>query len=86
MRKGWNPTRRNKNIGTKKSGYGKDNRLVIPKRHSDISIFWERLNNSVCFEKTINKNKKITFIVEPTIKYGFHFNPPVLIFFHFQFY
>jgi len=72
MKKGWDPTRRNKNIGTCKSGYGKDNRLVIPDRYSDISIFWERLNNPVCFEKTINKNKKITFIVEPTIKGFFH--------------
>jgi hypothetical protein len=72
MKKGWNPTRRNKNIGTSKSGYGKDNRLVIPDRYSDISAFWERLNNPVGVEKTIKKNKKITFIVEPTIKGFFH--------------
>lgn len=67
MRKGWNPTRRNRNIGTEKSGYGNDNRLVIPDRHSDISIFWERLKNPVGIERRI-KDKKITFIVEPVLK------------------
>ena len=29
-RRGYDPTRRNRNIGTAKAGHGQDNRLVIP--------------------------------------------------------
>ncbi|KAF0814961.1 hypothetical protein IGB42_00037 [Andreprevotia sp. IGB-42] len=30
MRAGWNPTRRNRHIGTGAQGHGQDNKLVIP--------------------------------------------------------
>ena len=32
MRRGWNPVRRNRNIGTAAPGHGENNRLVIPWR------------------------------------------------------
>ncbi len=40
MRSGWNPSRRNKNIDTIKSGHGKNNKFVIP---YPSKIFWENL-------------------------------------------
>lgn len=43
MRNGWNPTRRNRNIGTAKSGHGQDNRLVIPSSRRDPRPFWSRI-------------------------------------------
>lgn len=70
-RSGWNPIRRNRNIGTSKQGYGKDNKLVIPDRWSDLSIYWERLNNPVAIPITVNKHK-IDILVEPTTHGYFH--------------
>lgn len=39
MLAGRNPTRRNRNIGTAKQGYGQDNRLVVPTRHEHLFAF-----------------------------------------------
>lgn len=61
---GWNPTRRNKNIGTKKSGYSKNNKFVVPERWCDYRVFWERLIDPVIFPITI-KEHDITFLIEP---------------------
>ncbi len=65
----WNPTRRNRKIGTEDSGYSKDNKLVIPDRWSEDKIFWERLSNPVKIPLKV-KNHKITMFVEPT-KHGY---------------
>lgn len=46
-RSGWNPGRRNRNIGTAARGHGQDNRLVIPQRWSDERVFWEKLTDPV---------------------------------------
>lgn len=46
-RGGWNPGRRNRNIGTAARGHGQDNQLVIPQRWSDERVFWEKLNDPV---------------------------------------
>ena len=59
------------NIGTSKQGYGKDNKLVIPDRWSDLSIYWERLNNPVTVPITVNDHD-INILVEPTIYGCFH--------------
>lgn len=61
----WNPTRRNKNIGTKKSGRSKNNELVISDRWSDYRIYWERLSDPVICPVKI-KGHDITLFVEPT--------------------
>lgn len=59
--------RRNRNIGTAKSGHGNDNRLVIPERWMDASIFYERLVSPRMHTEDI-QGRSITFIVEPTIQ------------------
>jgi hypothetical protein len=43
-RAGWNPTRRNRNIGTAKSGHGLDNSLVIPSPRYESWVFWQNLD------------------------------------------
>jgi len=43
----WNPTRRNRNIGTEKSGHSQNNKFVVPNRWSDYKVFWERLVSPV---------------------------------------
>jgi len=62
---GWNPTRRNRNIGTAKQGRGADNRLVIPKAWPDDRVFWEFLNRPIVVRRTIGENE-VTFLVEAT--------------------
>ncbi len=66
-----NPTRRNRNIGTAKSGHGVNNRLTIPERWSDFSIYWERLSSFVPVKRTVNTHS-ITFLIEPTRPGFFH--------------
>lgn len=60
---GWNPTRRNRNIGTAKSGYSQNNKLVIPERWIDFKIFWERLTKPVVCPIEI-KGHCITMLIE----------------------
>jgi hypothetical protein len=66
------PRRRNRNIGTSKAGHGADNRLTIPDRWSDLSIYWERLTSFVAVEKSAN-GLPITFLVEPPRTGYFHY-------------
>ncbi len=60
----WNSTRRNRNIGTEKSGYSQNNKLVIPERWADYRVFWERLNNPIFHPLSI-KGHQITLVIEP---------------------
>lgn len=66
-----NPTRRNRNIGTSKQGYGQDNKLVIPYPAVEIKSFYERLSEYNVIERTIN-NHKFKFVVEKTRENSFH--------------
>lgn len=59
------PTRRNRNIGTKKQGHGKDNALIIPFPIAVLKHFTERLGNYEKITKTINGHKFI-FLIEET--------------------
>lgn len=61
---GWNPTRRNKNIGTKKSGYSQNNQLNIPQRRNDYREFWDDLVSPVIIPLTINEHD-IKIYIEP---------------------
>ncbi len=61
----WNPTKRNRNIGTDKSGHSQNNKLVVPERWADYRIFWERLTNPI-FHPFINNGHEINLVVEPT--------------------
>ena len=58
------PRRRNRNIGTSKSGHGANNRLSIPDRWCDLAVYWEKLVNYVAVKKPLN-GRSITFLVEP---------------------
>lgn len=60
-----NPTRRNRNIGTTKQGYSKDNKLVIPRPAVVMKNFYERLTNYNKDSKTINGNR-FQFVIEET--------------------
>lgn len=63
----WNPTRRNRNIGTKKSGHSQNNKFVVPERWCDYRVFWERLVEPVILPIEI-KGHEITLIIEPVKK------------------
>jgi len=58
------PRRRNRNIGTSKSGRGKNNRMQIPERWSDLSPYWQSLSSFVAVERSIGSHR-IVFLVEP---------------------
>jgi hypothetical protein len=64
MRPGWNPTRRNRNIGTKAQGYGQNNSLVIPSSHHKSQAFFEDLKDYVVVRRLIQEKERV-FIVEP---------------------
>lgn len=59
-RSGWNPARRNRNLGTSKSGHGLANRLVIPASWRDWRVFWSKLR-----EPTSVEIDGLTILVEP---------------------
>jgi hypothetical protein len=58
-----NPTRRNRNIGTARSGHGQNNRLVIPERATSIRLFYESLTNPVRVTRSLGR-QTIAFLVE----------------------
>jgi hypothetical protein len=62
-----NPVRRNRNIGTAKSGHGENNELVISRSWSDLKIFWEKLTRYQVVHRKI-KNQQLTILVEETRK------------------
>lgn len=61
----YNPTRRNRNIGTSKQGHGQNNKLTIPKPCAASKTFVERLDSYEKFEKNINGHDFL-FIIEQT--------------------
>jgi len=66
MRSGRDATRRNRNIGTAKQGYGQDNKLVIPTRqYPDWLVYYENLKNNRMTRRTLHGHV-ITFLVEET--------------------
>ncbi len=71
----WNPTRRNRNIGTEKSGHSQNNRLVVPDRWADYRIYWERLISPV-FHPFSVKGHELTLAVEPPKEGYIHASTP----------
>ncbi|MEK6155673.1 hypothetical protein WIW50_20605 [Flavobacteriaceae bacterium 3-367] len=67
----FNPTRRNRNIGTAKRGYGQNNRNVVSNSWNDLRIFWEKLVEYTVVKRDIN-GKNYTFLVEKTRKNSVH--------------
>jgi hypothetical protein len=70
-RPGYNPTRRNRNIGTAKQGHGQNNRLRIPSPVPIEKVFYERLGKYTKTVVDIN-GKPYTFAVEATRKDSQH--------------
>jgi hypothetical protein len=65
-RPGYNPTRRNRNIGTEKAGWGQDNRLVIPAAWADDRRYYEKLVNPVRVPIKV-RSVSLHIIVEPPL-------------------
>lgn len=61
----YNPTRRNRNIGTKKQGYGQDNELKIPQPSITLKSFYERLEHYDKEKRVINEHEFL-FVIEQT--------------------
>ncbi len=61
----FNPTRRNRNIGTAKQGFGQDNSLVIARPLEPFREFYERLENYSIDYRVINSHEFV-FITEKT--------------------
>lgn len=71
MRPGWNPTRRNRNIGTPKQGFGQNNRLTISEPWNSSELFYERLTTFKTVHRTVHE-KDIVILVERTQKHCIH--------------
>lgn len=67
----WDGCRRNRNLGTAKSGRGATNRFAIPERWTDLSVYWQKLARFVAVEKSIGSHT-IAFLVEPTRRGWLH--------------
>lgn len=61
----YNPTRRNRNIGTAKQGYGQNNKLTIPEPCGVLKSFYERLTDYQKIKSLINGYEFI-FVIEKT--------------------
>lgn len=66
QRPGWDARRRNKNIGTKKSGHGQNNQMRISEgcKGGRYPLFYEDLENPVVLNRNVG-DRDITFLVEP---------------------
>lgn len=71
MNAGHNATRRNRNIGTSKSGHGQNNRLVISICDPDAVYHYESLKSYQSILRHIHR-KPITFVVEKTRADSYH--------------
>ena len=63
--------RRNRNIGTAKSGHGQSNKLTIPSRWTEDRVFYEVLEGPVVVSREVH-GRTVTFLVEPTRSDCFH--------------
>ncbi|HKQ92807.1 MAG TPA: hypothetical protein VJZ77_19260 [Blastocatellia bacterium] len=63
MKRGWDATRRNRNIGTAKQGLGQDNRLVIP--WCGLKLYYENLTEYKVVLRSVH-SRSLPFIVERT--------------------
>lgn len=66
-----NPTRRNRNIGTAKQGFGQNNKLTIPEPCGVLKSFYERLVDYQKIKSVINGHEFL-FVIERTRKDSKH--------------
>ena len=67
----FNPSKRNRNIGTPKQGYGQNNRNVISDSWHDTGIYWSRLENYTVVRRNIH-GEEYKFLVEKTRRNSIH--------------
>ena len=67
----FNPSKRNRNIGTAKQGYGQNNRNVISDSWHDLRIYWDKLVEYTVVKRNIN-GKEYKFLIEKTRKNSIH--------------
>lgn len=65
MRPGWNPARRNRNVGTKAHGHGSNNRLTIPESWHEPKRYFEKLSSYTVVHRTVG-TRELLFFIEPT--------------------
>jgi hypothetical protein len=62
---GRNPTRRNRNIGTPKSGHGQNNRMTVPEVAHGDHVFWERIDGATEVRRIVS-GRVLRFFIQPT--------------------
>lgn len=67
----YNPTRRNKNIGTENQGFSQNNKLKISTPYGTLKSFYERIEKYQKKAKIINDHEFL-FIIEETRENSFH--------------
>jgi hypothetical protein len=65
MRPGFNPSRRNRNIGTEKQGHGQNNQLCIADPRVATGWFWSQLTNYKVVRRECG-GRELPFFVEET--------------------
>ena len=78
IRVGYDPTRRNRNIGTKARGHGKDNRMSIPSVCSVERTWREQISDHQVVEHQI-AGRTVKFIIEKTRRNFLHACTPEAI-------
>lgn len=71
MRKGYDATRRNRNIGTASRGHGNDNKMKIPAICGHERRFFEQLGKHARVDRQLGEHT-ICFLVEETLEDHFH--------------
>lgn len=61
----FNPSRRNRNIGTSKSGHGQNNRMTIPEVAQGSHAYWERISTAKEVTRLV-ADREIRFFVQST--------------------
>lgn len=67
----FNPTRRNRNIGTENQGFGQDNKFKISTPYGTLKSFYERIEKHQTEIRIINEYEFL-FIIEETRENCFH--------------
>lgn len=67
----YNPTRRNRNIGTSNQGFSPDNKMTIPEMNVTELCYYERLGKYMKYKRVIHGHEFI-FVVEETRKSSEH--------------
>ncbi|HKQ73330.1 MAG TPA: hypothetical protein VJ810_06355, partial [Blastocatellia bacterium] len=63
MKRGWDATRRNRNIGTANQGFGQDNKMVIP--WCGLNRYYENLTEYKVIDRSVH-SRSLPFLVERT--------------------